>query len=427
MKILKILLLIASIVAFTTASFALDTQLPDQCIQIFSDVDSNNAFCKYIWKFAELGITSGYDDGTYRPADTLSRAQMAVFILRALELYTVPGQNWSLSLDKMFLPPGQTYTYYTQTVTMTGSAVTTPSYSCSAEGLQGITASANGNICTISGTTTAAGLVLVKFTMVDSAAPSHIDQRVRTIAFNSPTPLSLSTYPQSLGAGVQGSAYYKQVTMTGSGGTAPYTYTCWGSGVTGITASPSGNVCTISGTPAGTGTYTVTFQVTDSATPSHAVVQTPMYFSVTVQGEPTHESLVYNDLYANYIIAANGTMFFDATLSSPCTTYSKDLRFTLTTADAVNIDMLVKKSYDMSLPWPTLSDYDTRLAQYGDDSGSFTDGIFFWNFNSGTGEVVVVEQTYTQYPGFSQDDTYYILVHNPNSLQKQYYIRYYCY
>ena len=49
----------------------------------FTDVTYDRWSCKYIKKFAELGITSGYGDGRYGPSDYVNRAQMAVFLARA--------------------------------------------------------------------------------------------------------------------------------------------------------------------------------------------------------------------------------------------------------------------------------------------------------------------------------------------------------
>ena len=46
----------------------------------FPDVSPSSFFCKYIKRLFELGITTGYSDGTYGPDDILTRAQMAVFL-----------------------------------------------------------------------------------------------------------------------------------------------------------------------------------------------------------------------------------------------------------------------------------------------------------------------------------------------------------
>jgi C1A family cysteine protease/putative hemolysin len=49
----------------------------------FSDVPSSHGSFKYIQKVTEEGIASGYSDGTYRPSQYVNRAQMAAFIGRA--------------------------------------------------------------------------------------------------------------------------------------------------------------------------------------------------------------------------------------------------------------------------------------------------------------------------------------------------------
>ena len=49
----------------------------------FTDVPTNYLFFKYIQKMKELGITSGCTATTYCPDDTVTRGQMAVFIIRA--------------------------------------------------------------------------------------------------------------------------------------------------------------------------------------------------------------------------------------------------------------------------------------------------------------------------------------------------------
>jgi hypothetical protein len=421
MKLLKILVLLVTLVSFSGAVHALDVAPLDTCQQWFPDVSSTHPLCKAIEKFAELGITTGYPDGTFKPGNTVTRGQMAAFILRALELLsTNDGAN--LSLNTLSLPNAQLGIYYNQTVTMTASGITSPEYNCLiTSGVSGISASLVGNVCTIQGTPTSTGEVIVKFTASNSSVS---DQRLRVFSVSQPSPLTLGLTPNSLVSGVQNQSYYATVTMSATGGTSPYAFSCSGS-VPGMSVSSNGNTCTISGTPSVIGSFNVAFSVTDSASPA-GLDQETRTLNITQYAEPSHVNLTYGNIYANYLIAANSTLFYEATLSSPCTTPAHELRFNLTTGDFVNVDMLVKKSYGMSLPWPSRGDYDTRLAQYGYNSGLYTDGTFFWNFNSGTGEIVIVEQSYPEYPGFYQADTYYILVHNPNSTQKQFYIWYIC-
>jgi hypothetical protein len=63
-------------------------QAPDPvCNGTFNDVDNstggNSAFCRYIEKFSTLGITAGCGDGNYCPSLSVTRDQMAVFLMKA--------------------------------------------------------------------------------------------------------------------------------------------------------------------------------------------------------------------------------------------------------------------------------------------------------------------------------------------------------
>jgi hypothetical protein len=49
----------------------------------FTDIPDTHWAFKYVQKMYDEGITTGYIDGTYRPAENVSRAQMAAFIIRA--------------------------------------------------------------------------------------------------------------------------------------------------------------------------------------------------------------------------------------------------------------------------------------------------------------------------------------------------------
>jgi len=49
----------------------------------FPDVTAGMWSCGYIKRLKELGIASGYEDGSYGPWDAVTRAQMAVFLSRA--------------------------------------------------------------------------------------------------------------------------------------------------------------------------------------------------------------------------------------------------------------------------------------------------------------------------------------------------------
>jgi murein DD-endopeptidase MepM/ murein hydrolase activator NlpD len=49
----------------------------------FSDVPTDAWYAPYIEELARLGITNGYADGTYRPRNTITRAEMAVMVDKA--------------------------------------------------------------------------------------------------------------------------------------------------------------------------------------------------------------------------------------------------------------------------------------------------------------------------------------------------------
>jgi hypothetical protein len=75
---------------------------PPPCVpgqEMFNDVPASNPFCPFIEELARRGISSGCGGGNYCPEASVSRAQMAIFLLRTLEGsgYTpppcVPGQE----------------------------------------------------------------------------------------------------------------------------------------------------------------------------------------------------------------------------------------------------------------------------------------------------------------------------------------------
>ena len=52
----------------------------------FPDVDGSLWWSTHVERFAELGVTRGYGDGTFRPHQDVTRAQMAAFLVRAFDL-----------------------------------------------------------------------------------------------------------------------------------------------------------------------------------------------------------------------------------------------------------------------------------------------------------------------------------------------------
>jgi Raf kinase inhibitor-like YbhB/YbcL family protein len=59
----------------------------------FPDVERDRWSCRFIKKLKELNITTGYPDGTYRPENPVTRAEMAAFIYRAfLSSISLPAE-----------------------------------------------------------------------------------------------------------------------------------------------------------------------------------------------------------------------------------------------------------------------------------------------------------------------------------------------
>jgi hypothetical protein len=58
--------------------------LPEEPVHAFADVPPDHVHALRINQLAELGVVGGFPDGTYRPADTVLRDQMAAFINRGI-------------------------------------------------------------------------------------------------------------------------------------------------------------------------------------------------------------------------------------------------------------------------------------------------------------------------------------------------------
>ena len=58
----------------------------------FADVSASDQFCRYIKRLVELEITAGIGGGLFGPEDTVTREQMAAFLVRALN--EVPNDGY---------------------------------------------------------------------------------------------------------------------------------------------------------------------------------------------------------------------------------------------------------------------------------------------------------------------------------------------
>lgn len=66
---------------------AIGEQPAPTCTDVFDDVNNNmvgESFCKYVEKFSTLGITAGCGSNNFCPNDPVTRAQMAVFLTKAM-------------------------------------------------------------------------------------------------------------------------------------------------------------------------------------------------------------------------------------------------------------------------------------------------------------------------------------------------------
>jgi len=217
-----------------------------------------------------------------------------------------------------------------------------------------------------------------------------------------PGSLNLGLSPTTLPAGMVGTGYNNTVTMTASGGTSPYTYSCSGSGAAGITSSNNSSACTISGTPTASGVYTVNLSVSDTAAPP-ATVSNSISFSVNAVGEPARCIDIgprYPAYLDNQSIPAKGIVNY-------CFTIDK----------AVNAVVPYIRSRDWktsshmfvsNVSNPTMNEINTVLA-----AGTTINRVGsppWYSFGSYSNERLVLARS------AKAGDKYYVTVYNPGSV-----------
>lgn len=82
----------------------------------FKDVSSGHIFAKDIAAMKELGIIQGFVDGTYRPNDTMTRAQMAVIVKNAFNLQLTNIS--STEANKLYSDISSSYWAFTEIIMM---------------------------------------------------------------------------------------------------------------------------------------------------------------------------------------------------------------------------------------------------------------------------------------------------------------------
>ena len=240
-----------------------------------------------------------------------------------------------------------------------------------------------------------------------------------TLNVSSTTPpgaLSLSLNPTSLPTGTINTLYGpKPVTMTASGGSAPYTYNCsLGSCVAGISASPSGNTCTVSGTPTTSGNCTVNFSVTD-ATPT--TKSSSIIFQVSTTPPPPSAIDIGQDFYTVYpniktdTIPANEVKYYYFKLNKTVS----NLGIVIASLDwATDQDFIVSK-----IQQPTLQIYQQVRQEIISRDPSAT---YWFNFTTGTLEKLILPGV-----GGNAGDIFYVTVFNVSNQQGRYQIYWYPY
>ncbi len=197
--------------------------------------------------------------------------------------FTITIAPPSLTVTTTTLPAMTAGAPYTATLSASGGVAPYTYELTTAPGSlpTGLTLAANGQI---SGTPTASGAFNFSIRAQDSttgtAAPFFSAPQAFGVTVGNPV---LVVNPTSLPAGTQYSPYSQ--TITGSGGTAPYTYTVVGAPVAGLTLNPTTGV--LSGAPTAVGSFNLTIRVQDSTTGATHSIDQPYTLAVNVPAPPT--------------------------------------------------------------------------------------------------------------------------------------------
>jgi S-layer homology domain len=94
---------------------AAPTQTPTTCSVLFSDVPEGSTFYPFVRCLACRGILTGYEDGTFRPGNSVTRAQLAKVVSNAAGWTDVPFEQ---TFDDV--PPGHTFYLFIERIASRG-------------------------------------------------------------------------------------------------------------------------------------------------------------------------------------------------------------------------------------------------------------------------------------------------------------------
>jgi len=171
-------------------------------------------------------------------------------------------------------------------ITFTGSGATAPyTFTYNINGGPNLTATSTGNTATVTVPTSAAGTFTYNLVSVRDASTTLCSQSLTGSAIVNVIPLPTATINGT--TTVCQNAASPQVTFTGAGGTAPYTFTYTINGGTPLTATSTGNSAIINVSTAATGTFTYALvSVIESGTNTCSQAQTGTAV-ITVNPLPT--------------------------------------------------------------------------------------------------------------------------------------------